>query len=319
MPGRHSLIPLLLLAAACSTSGSDGRGANGAQRDTVVVFDAASLAAPMKAALDSFSRHTGAVVSEEHGASLELARRITELGRVPDLIALADHELFTQQLAAPHTSWYLPFARNRMVVAYTDRSRGANEITPANWYSILLRPDVRVGRADPELAPAGYRALLMYSLAESHYKEPALAARLAARTPTGLIRGNAADLAALLATGELDYVVDYESLARSHHFRYVELPPEIDLGDAARAAEYARATVRVRRGSDSVSIAGAPILYGASIPRRAPHRDAGARFLAFLLGPEGRAIMRAADVDMLFAPAPIGEGVPLVVQRALRP
>jgi ABC-type molybdate transport system, periplasmic component len=319
MRPHRSLLALILLAAACSASGSDSRGAKSAQGDTVVVFDAASLAAPVKAALDSFSRRTGAVPLEEHGASLELARRITELGRVPDVIALADHELFTAQLGAPHTSWYLPFARNRMVVAYTDRSRYANEITSAPWYEVLLRPGVRVGRADPELAPAGYRALIMYALAESHYTQPGLAVRLAARTPPGSIRGNATELAALLATGELDYVVDYESLARSHHFRFVSLPSEIDLGDAALAAEYARASVRVRRGTDSVSIVGSPILYGASVPSHASHPEAGARFLAFLVGDEGRAIMRAANVDMLIAPEPVGDSVPAVVRQALHP
>ena len=43
-------------------------------------------AAPRRRALDSFARRTGAVVQQENGASLELARRITELGRVPDVI-----------------------------------------------------------------------------------------------------------------------------------------------------------------------------------------------------------------------------------------
>ncbi|MEO8624580.1 MAG: substrate-binding domain-containing protein, partial [bacterium] len=182
---------LLLLATSCAD--------HGVAPDTVIVYEAASLAGPMRAVRDTFARRTGTVVLEEHGASLELARRITELHRIPDVIALADHEVFSEQLRPPATSWYAAFARNRMVVAYTARSRYANEANADSWRAILLRPDVLVGRTDPVLAPAGYRSLLVYQLAESYYHEVGLAARLEARTPPRLLRGNAADLAALLS------------------------------------------------------------------------------------------------------------------------
>jgi molybdate/tungstate transport system substrate-binding protein len=314
---RPLLPALCLLAAACSTA-ADDRVTNGTHRDTVVVFAAASLAGPMRAALDTFARRTGAVVAEEHGASLELARRITELKRVPDVIALADQEVFAGVLTPAYTTWHTRFARNRMVIAYTDNSRAAAEMDVNRWWTVLLRPDVRVGRSDPELAPAGYRALLTYQLAESYYQRPGLAARLAARTPPALMRGNAAELAALLEAGELDYIVDYESLAHSHGFRFVALPGAIDLGDARQASTYARATVRVKRGADSVTITGAPILYGVSVPTRAPHHDAGARFLAFLLGTEGRALLRRGNVDALEIPEAVGTGVPAIVTATLR-
>ncbi|HEX7978997.1 MAG TPA: substrate-binding domain-containing protein, partial [Gemmatimonadaceae bacterium] len=211
--------------------------------DTVVVFTAASLAVPIRAALDTFARRTGAVVLQENGASLELARRITELHRVPDVLALADEEVFPRLLVPRAASWYARFARNRMVLAYTDRSTAAASVSAANWYRVLLRPDVRVGRSDPMLAPVGYRTLAVYRLAELYYRTPGLAARLEARTPPTLIRPNASELVALLQAGELDYIVDYESLARANHLRYIRLPADIDLGDPARSAQYARVSV----------------------------------------------------------------------------
>ena len=291
-----------------------------APRDTVVVYTAASLAAPVRAVLDSFARRTGAVIRQENGASIELARRITELHRVPDIVALADHEVFPELLVPGTTSWYTLFARNRMVVMYTDRSRGAADLRPDDWYRVLLRPDVVVGRADPAIAPVGYRTLLLYRLAERHYGQPGLAARLAARSPPRLQRANASELAALLAAGELDYVVDYESLARANHFRWLPLPAEIDLSDPAHEAAYARESVRVPlRGGDSVTRSGAPIVYGASVPRAAPHRDAGVRALAFLVGPEGQALLRAHDVDALRPPALVGDSIPDAVRRAATP
>ena len=278
--------------------------------DTVVVFAAASLAVPIRAALDSFARRTGTVVQQENGASLELARRITELGRVPDVIALADQEVFPQLLVPRAASWYVRFARNRMVVAFTGRSTGAAQLTAEHWHRVLSRPDVRVGRSDPRLAPAGYRTLLLYRLAEGYYRVPGLASRLEARTPPALMRGNASELVALLQAGELDYIIDYESLARSNRLRFVTLPPAIDLGDPARASEYARASVRVARRTDTTIYRGAPIVYAATVPRGAPHPSAGQRFLRYLLSPAGQSVLRAHAVDALRVPELVGDSVP---------
>jgi molybdate/tungstate transport system substrate-binding protein len=256
---------------------------------------------------------------EEHGASLELARRITELHRTPDVIALADQEVFPELLIPGAMSWYAAFARNRMVIAYTDRSRYAAEATSEAWRSIVLRSDVLLGRTDPVLAPAGYRALLVYKLAEPFYREPGLAARLEAKTPPRLLRGNAAELAALLSAGELDYIIEYESLARAQKFKFVQLPPEIDLGDPAHAATYAAASMRVASSRDTVTRRGAPILYGVSVPRAAPHAEAGVRFVQFLLGRDGKAILRGAYVDALDNPQLVGDSAPAGLRGGVAP
>jgi molybdate/tungstate transport system substrate-binding protein len=307
---------LALLLTACSQPSERARPA---ARDTVVVFSASSVAVPLRAALDSFARGANAVLLHENGASLDLARRVTELGRIPDLIVLADQEVFPELLVPSATSWYVRFARNRMVIAYTDRSRAAAELSERTWRQILLRPDVLLGRSDPTLAPVGYRALLMYRLAERFYGEPGLAERLAARTPPRLMRGNASELAALLSAGELDYIVDYESLAKANGLRYLKLPPAIDLGDPALAAEYGRESVRVVQRSGAATRVGAPIMYAASVPRAAPHQDGGVRALSFLLGAEGRALLRARSVDALDAPELVGDSVPTRIRRAVTP
>ena len=312
---RTATIGPLLLAVSCADT--DGRSSP--VRDTLVVYEAASLAGPMRAVLDSFARQTGAVVMEEHGASLELARRVTELHRIPDVIALADHEVFPELLLPGAASWYATFARNRMVVAYTGRSRHAADVTASNWRSILLRPDVLLGRTDPQLAPAGYRALLVYRLAETYYHDDGLARRLEARTPPRLLRGNAAELAALLSAGELDYIIEYESLARAQRFKFVTLPAAIDLGDPAQAASYAAASVRVGKGQTTVTRRGAPILYGVSVPREAPHAGVGVRFLGFLFGAAGQSMLRTAYVDALARPMLIGDSVPVSLRPLAAP
>ena len=296
-PAAFTIVLSAAMLAAC------GDQPAGAGRDTVVVYVAASLAQPMRAVADSFARRTGAVVLMESGGSLEHARKLTELRRVPDVLVLADHEVFEQLLMPAHVVWYAQFARNRMVIAYTRRSRFATEISAANWRDVLQRPDVEVGRPDPDRAPAGYRTLLLLRLAESHYRDPGLGARILARSPPRNMRGDAAELAALLELGELDCIFEYESLARSRGFRFLTLPREIDLSDPGLSERYATARVWVagRTPRDSVRFAGAPILYGLSIPARAPHRAAAARFVDFLLG-GGTGMLRAANVNLLDTP-----------------
>jgi molybdate/tungstate transport system substrate-binding protein len=127
------------------------------------------------------------------------------------------------------------------------------------------------------------------------------------------MRANATDLAALLAAGELDYIYEYQSVAESNGFRYITLPPEIDLGDPspANAARYAAATVHVRgTGGQIIEVAGQPILYALSIPTKAPHPAVGRRFLALVFSTGTLAALRAAHVDMLDRPVIVGTGAP---------
>ena len=297
-----------LLVAACSP----GRDA---AATTLTVFNAGSLARPLRAALDSFALRERVTVEQESAGSLESARKLTELGKIPDVIALADEEVFPQLLVPAHTRWHAAFARNRMVVAYHDRSRGAEEVTPANWHEVLVRPDVVVGRANPNLDPNGYRTLLVMQLAERHYGRPGLAARLLAASPERNVRPKEADLVSLLEVGEMDYIWSYESIARAAGLRFVRLPDEIDLGEPADSALYAAASVRVTGASpgDSVTFRGRPIVYALSIPTRAAHPAVAERFVAWLLSEDGRRVLRRERLDALDRPVIVGDGVPPAV------
>jgi molybdate/tungstate transport system substrate-binding protein len=288
--------------------------------DTLVIFIAASLTKPMQPALDAFTARTGIVVQRESGGSLEHARKITELHRIPDLLLLADADVFPRLLSPRYTTWYAEFARNRLVVAYTAKSRHASEINSANWYGVLKGKGVEVGRTDPDAAPVGYRTLLMLQLAERHYRKTGLAKSLEQNAPKRNMRANAAELAALLAAGELDYIYDYQSVAESNGFRFIQLPGEIDLGDQSRAATYGgvSATVRGSSPGTTMTVRGEPILYGMSIPTDAPHAAAARRFLDFLMSPDVLRQLRSAHVDMLDRPIVVGTGAPPELTRGDR-
>ncbi|HVX87898.1 MAG TPA: extracellular solute-binding protein [Gemmatimonadales bacterium] len=273
----------------------------------LTLFNAGSLGKPLREALQEFvRRNPGVEPAQENSGSLEAARKLTDLGKVPDIIALADEAVFPALLMPGQVRWYAAFARNEMVLAYTDQSRYAADVTAANWPDILLRPDVRTGRSAPALDPNGYRTLMVAQLEARRRHDPTLAGRLVAAMGERYIRPKESDLVAQLQAGELDYAWSYRSIAETAGLRYVDLPSEVDLSDPAREAAYAEARVQVPRhgsgGADSVTVVGAPILYALAIPTAAPQPALAQRFVEFLFSPDGRAILERNGLTVLDRP-----------------
>jgi molybdate/tungstate transport system substrate-binding protein len=280
------------------------------------VMNAASITRPMRALLDSFAARTGAKYELEPGSSLEIARRLTELHRTPDVVLLADPEVFPQLLMPEYVHWYALFARNRIVLAYTDGSRGASTINTGNWRTVITQPGMEVGRSDPNTDPSGYRTLLTMQLAEEHYHEPGLFARLLAAAPMRNVRPREADQVALLQTHELDYIWTYQNLAENDGLRFVKLPDRIDLGNPGDSAFYSHATTRVlgRRPGDTLTMRGAPILFALTIPVQAENRALAEKFVAFLISADGRRVLRAQHLDALDRAIAVGAGAPAFVK-----
>lgn len=280
----------------------------------LTIFNAGSLGRPLREALDSFAAgHPGVETAQENAGSLESARKLTELGKIPEVIAVADEAVFPALLMPSQVTWYASFARNQIVLAYTGRSAGAREITAANWSSILLRDGVRTGRSDPALDPNGYRTLMVLQLEERRAKRPGLAARLLAAMPERYLRPKEADLVALLQAGELDYAWSYRSVARTAGLKWIDLPPEVDLSDPARAALYASVSVEVPRGGTDpapLTIHGAPILYALAIPTAAADTAAARAFVTWLFGPTGRALLVRNGFVVLDHPLLRGDAPP---------
>ena len=279
-----------------------------APADTVVIFEAGSLVSPIGAVAADFTARTGIAVRTESGGSLAQARKLTVEHHAPDIVALADADVIPQLLIPRFASWYARFARNRVVIAYSDRARGASRMSDSTWWKVLTSPGVRAVRSDPNLDPGGYRAVIATRLAERHYRRPGLALELLDHSVLYSSFAGRANPDSLLRSGSVDYAWIYESYALDKGLRFQRLPPEVDLSDPADSAIYASVSLRVAGATerDTITVRGTPIIYGLTIPRGAPHRAAAEHFVTYLFSPEGRAAMSRGHMEPLTPPVLVG-------------
>ena len=262
----------------------------------LIVFHAGSLTVPLSQLVEAFqAEHPGVAFETEASGSRAAARKISELGREADVMMSADYTVIDNLLIPDFTAWNIRFARNTMVIAYTDRSHYAAEINADNWYQILTREGVIYGHSDPNTDPCGYRSLMVWQLAEKHYGVPGLNQSLDEHCPPENVRPKSVQLIALLQSGDLDYAFEYRSVAVQHNLKFIELPDEINLSRVEQADFYKQAGVEVsgKEPGSTITQTGAPIVYGITIPNNAPHPDLALAFVKFVLGPQGQAILES--------------------------
>jgi len=262
----------------------------------LIILHAGSLSVPFNEAAEAFEElNPGVTIVTESAGSRTVCRKVTELGKLADVVAVADYTVIEDLMFPDYADWYICFARNEMVIAYRDGAPFADEIKNGErtWYDVLVNEDVTYGHSNPNFDPCGYRALMLWQLAEEYYDEPGLYDDLDAGCPPENIRPKETDLIALQQAGALDYVFQYRSVAEQHDLEYLALPQEINLSSPEFADFYGTAQVEVsgKEPGETVTYTGKPIVYGVTIPKNAPHPDLAIAFLRFLLSPEGQAIM----------------------------
>jgi molybdate/tungstate transport system substrate-binding protein len=277
----------LVVATGCRRSATE-----------VAVFYATSLTAVLGDAADKFQHDNPRVrVRLEPSGSQVAARKVVELGMRADIVAVADAGIIGKMMIPRHASWNVIFATNEIVLAHKDHSRFTDEITTQNWPSVLLRPGVRLGRADPDTAPVGYHTLLAWQLAAKSgtYGDAGvnLAARLSGLCAKEHVTHDEAELLTLLEARAVDYAFVFRSTAEDHHLKITALPVDQNLSQPELAEHYASASVEVRmkQGDGRTRITGGPITYGLTIPSGAPHVAEAQRLVATLLGESGRRLL----------------------------
>jgi len=259
------------------------------------VIHAGSLAVPFKHMADEFMKQYPAiVVKRESAGSRTCARKITELNSPADVMASADSAVIHTLLMPEYADYCIDFTFNEMVIMYREESRYSHEIDARNWHEIFLKEDVWYGHSDPNADPCGYRTILCWKLAEKHYEKPGLFDKLNENCPEKNIRPKEVDLLALLETGELDYIFIYRSVAEQHGGKFLLLPHEINLKSSELNHLYNQVSVKLsgKKPGEIIIRKGAVMVYGITVPKTAAHPELGVKFVSFVLGEKGRAVMK---------------------------
>lgn len=292
---RNSKIGLILFLFLLACIGGE---------EKLIIFHDGNLSELMGELASEFKKiHPEIEIHREASESTLAARKVAEVRRAVDVLAVMDHKiieevLMTGKLFMPdYADWYIDFARDRVVIAFTDASRYSDKISSDNWYRILSREDVRFGRCHQDIGHCGYHTLMTWHLADLSYEDGSNEKSIyntlyGACSPDGVVPSSD-ELVSLLGSSALDYAFMYLSTARQHRLRYIELSPRIDLSDLSLGELYKNAQVKVTgKRPDSYNIVkGTPIVYAITIPKGAPDLKHAVMFIEFMLSEKGRKIM----------------------------
>lgn len=290
----------------------------------ITIFHAGSVTSPLEVIKKAYERGNPNVeVRLEASGSVEAVKKITELGKRADILVSADYYLIPSMMIPRHADWYIIFASNSLVLAYTEKSKYSSEVNSSNWYQILARDGVRFGFSDPNKDPCGYRSVIAMLLASKLYNA-SISSLLENETNLKIegteawvpdpfegsekvvIRPKSVELLSMLEAGTLDYAFEYRSVAVQHNLKYVELPPEISLASPELADLYSQALVHLFAGKENEQVVkGDAIAYGITIPKISENREAALKFLRFLLT-EGARVFEEQGQPFLKKPIGIG-------------
>ncbi len=235
--------------------------------EAVDVLYAGSLVNLMERSVGpAFDRASGERFRGYAGGSKLLAHQIEGRLRRADVFISAAPAVNAQLMGAANgawESWYVTFAESALVIGYDPYSRFAAEFRTRPWYQVVQSRGIRLGRTDPKLDPKGALTLTLMQRAQAYYRIPGLARRVlgAPENPAQVLPEEV--LLGRLQSGELDAGFFYSTETSAARIPAVRLPPAI--------------TPKAR--------------YTIAVLREAPHPQAAAAFIAFLLGPQGRRLM----------------------------
>jgi molybdate/tungstate transport system substrate-binding protein len=311
---RARLVALLAiactaLAAGCSSSTSSSSSsastssspasasASAKPTGTVSVAYASSLQfLNEKVVSPAFTAATGYTFSGRGASSGDLEADIASGEITPNVFQSVGGDNITP-LMPKFTSWYIQYAGTSMVVAYNPNGKYASQFKAiadgskpiSDLFTLLQTPGLKLGRTDPNVDPQGRDFIYMLQLAQMYYHLPSdTVAKILGTTDYGTasspqIYAESA-LDSTLQSGQLDAASAFVTQAIELHLAYVPLPVQINLGSAALAAQYKKASVTLQNG---MTKHGSPQVIDITII--GTPTPAGIAFVKYTLSPAGLA------------------------------
>jgi molybdate/tungstate transport system substrate-binding protein len=246
-----------------------------ASAETVNVLYAGSLVNLMEHGIGpAFDKAAGDTFQGFAGGSNELANQIKGQLRRGDVFISANPKVNDDLTGAANgdwVSWYVNFAQSPLVIGYNPASKFAADLKSKPWYEVMQEAGIRIGRTDPKLDPKGVLTIHLFDHAEQVYKQPGLAQKVLGAPDNPAQVFPEETLVGRLQSGQLDVGFFYSTETSALKIPSISLPPEVSLSAH----------------------------YTATILRNAASPAGGSRFVGFLLGPEGRAVMRDHGLDIV--------------------
>lgn len=324
-----------LAAAGCGSSSSSSTSPGSAHSGiaakpagTANVAYAASLAfLNEKVVSPAFTSTDGFKYSGVANASGALAQEIAAGEIRPDVFESVGGDNIVA-LEPKFTTWYVQYASTQIVVAYNPNSKYASQFKAIasgneplkNLYTLMQAPGFKLGRTDPNIDPQGRAFIFMLELAQMKYHLPAGAV-------TKILGGAAladpkspqifaeASLDSTLQSGQLDAASAYINQAVELHLPYIKLPADINLGDPADKAGYARASITITTSAGKSAKTGSPL--AIDITTIGTPTPAGIAFVKYTLSPAGLALYKRGGYTVFSRPTVVGTGLPSAVQGEL--
>jgi ABC-type molybdate transport system substrate-binding protein len=307
----------------------------------LIIYHAGSLTAAFSAVENLFSQQTGVCVTDIAAGSVDAARRITTGQEPCDIFASADYEDIELLLKpAGFADYDILFGQGGMVLAYTTNSINAATIASPNtvfnppgsvpdaaadWFSQLMQAGVAIGGSHPFLDPSGYRADIIFQLANQLYRVPNLYDLLLEHY--FVIKGTDS----LGRTYDYQLIYEHSALAAynadaTKSYRYVKLPDDISLSNPQLSQRYRKAAITIPGlglpdTDKTIRIPGTRVIWGLTVLKNAANPGNALKFLQLLFSSQGVALQTAVG------PAPISppvvspedfERLPLALQSLVR-
>ena len=275
---RAPLVALLAitctaLAAGCSSSSSSSSSsastssspasasASSKPTGTVNVAYASSLQfLNEKVVSPAFTAAEGYTFSGRGGASGDLEADIASGEITPNVFESVGGDNITP-LMPKYTSWYVQYAGTAMVVAYNPNGKYASQFKAiadgskpvSDLFTLLQTPGLKLGRTDPNIDPQGRDFIYMLELAQMYYHLPSdTVAKILGTSDYGTANSPQiyaeSALDSTLQSGQLDASSAFVTQAIELHLAYIPLPLQINLGSAAYADQYKKASVTLTNG-----------------------------------------------------------------------
>ncbi|TYO95417.1 extracellular solute-binding protein [Desulfallas thermosapovorans] len=265
-----------------------------ADPNALKILHAGALRKPIKECIHIlWEKYPDLKVELDYAGSRACARAVAE-GKIVDVIALADYQVFNDILIPRFVDTSFVFATDQMVLAFDEFSPESNQINEQNWMDVLPgNPAIKYARSDHRLDPCGYRTLILWQLAEQYYGRPGLYREL--ENGWSNLYPKSLDLAVALMEGKIDYGFEYLSVTKQMNLPYIQFPPQINLSDPRYAGYYARARVVIEGNYPGLEteILGAPIEFAVAIPRNSNQKVLAQEFIDILTGPRGEEVLEA--------------------------